>query len=179
MTLNDLERRNDRYFVCYLTEFGSFEANYVRQSGWRYVIQRTCVYGNTWLMVLFSKSTEKERVRERYRPPESDNSTCAALRAAISATAGLLLRYPLALVDQLAAIFVATSDSAHLFRLIKSFTTFVCCAEPFELPQQRTDRVSTVTLCRPWPSILPQRPWNFYYSDSVNYTCTVFEIVWL
>ena len=51
-----------------------------------------------------------------YQPLESDNSTCAALRAAISVIAGLLLRYPLAIVDQLAAIFVATSDNVHSFR---------------------------------------------------------------
>ena len=69
----------------YLTEFDSYRGQ-LRQGGWVRPIQsaathstKNLLFGNVWFMVTFSASTEKESVKERYPPLESDSSTCGTI----------------------------------------------------------------------------------------------------
>jgi len=71
VTLNDLERHNDRY-LAFFAEFGRFTADYVKVvEDSLYSLRRKCspnnlVFSDISLMAIYAEITENERIIDRH-----------------------------------------------------------------------------------------------------------------
>jgi len=95
VTLNDLERRTDRYFAlsCRIWWIrGPITSQRLKLDPMRkYYSTKTLVFGNMWAMMIFSDITWSECAKERHPPLDSDNSTCTILRRYLSNSWALIL----------------------------------------------------------------------------------------